>query len=465
MTAQPTHLGKYEIEGVLGKGAMGIVYKARDPHIERSVAIKTVRKDLLDADLAAQFMARVRNEARAAGRLHHPNIIGIYEYGEADEVAYIAMEYVDGTGLREYLNRKARFEFQQILAILTQLLLALEFAHAQGVVHRDIKPANLILTSSGALKVADFGIARVDASNMTMTGMVMGTPSYMAPEQCQGLPSDHRADLFSVGVVFYELLTGVKPFDGSIESIAYKICHETPRPPSQLSSLDLPPSIDGLIATALAKRPDDRFQHARAFHFALRLAAGDAGPVAGGETTVMNLAEVPLQPTAGHAWEDSLLATAERRLVRFVGPMARILVRQAAAQAQDTRELYALLGDHIDDPQERERFTRSGAGDASGARTQAATQQATSAARGATRSGGTAHATASRTRTPRPLEQAFIDETTSRLAVYLGPIAKVVTRKAAQQARDSDEFVQLVAEHIGTQERQAFLRELGAGDS
>ena len=246
-------------------------------------------------NLAQSFLARFRNEARAAGRLSHPNIIGVYEYGEADDIAYIAMEYVDGTGLREYLNRKARFEFHQIVAILTQLLAALDFAHAQGVVHRDIKPANLILTSAGTLKVADFGIARVDASNLTMTGMVMGTPSYMAPEQCQGLPSDHRADLFSVGVVLYELLTGAKPFDGSIESIAYRICHTDARPPSGLAQVSFPPAIDGLVATALAKRPEDRFQHARAFHFALRLAAGDAAPPTGGETTVMNLADVKLQ--------------------------------------------------------------------------------------------------------------------------------------------------------------------------
>ena len=461
--SEPTHLGKYELQGVLGKGAMGIVYKARDPHIERTVAIKTVRKDLLDADLVTQFMARFRNEARAAGRLQHPNIIGVYEYGEAADCAYIAMEYVDGTGLREYLNRKARFEFHQIVAILTQLLAALDFAHAQGVVHRDIKPANLILTSAGALKVADFGIARVDASNLTMTGMVMGTPSYMAPEQCQGLPSDHRADLFSVGVVLYELLTGVKPFDGSIETIAYRICHVEPRPPSTLSPLALPASIDGLLATALAKRPEDRFQHARAFHFALRLAAGDAMPhAAGGETTVMNLADVALQPADGaHVFDDALLATAERQLVRFVGPMARILVRQAAQKAHDGRELYAILADHIDDPHERERFARSASPDARGARADAS--------RGShvTRTAGTssgARGAGTRVRAPRPLEQAFVEQTTSRLAVYLGPIARVVARKAAQQAHDTEEFVQLVAAHVGTQERESFLRDVGSTD-
>ena len=458
---EPTRLGKYEIERVIGKGAMGVVYKARDPHIERSVAIKTVRKDLLDADLAASFLARFRNEARAAGRLAHPNIIGVYEYGEADDIAYIAMEYIDGTGLREYLNRKARFEFNQIVAILTQLLAALDFAHAQGVVHRDIKPANLILTSAGTLKVADFGIARVDASNLTMTGMVMGTPSYMAPEQCQGLPSDHRADLFSVGVVLYELLTGVKPFDGSIESIAYRICHTDARPPSSLAQVSFPPAIDGLVATALAKRPEDRFQHARAFHFALRLAAGDAAPPPGGETTVMNLADVKLQAAAAHTFDDALLTTAERQLVRFVGPMARILVRQAAAHAQDTRALYALLADHIDDPKERERFARLGVPEASGSRPAA---QPTAASRSGTRSVGAQSTAGTRARAPRPLEQPFVDRTTARLAVYLGPIAKVVARKAAQQTQDCDEFVRLVAEHIGTQERDTFLREVEAPD-
>ncbi|HEY4138706.1 MAG TPA: serine/threonine-protein kinase [Casimicrobiaceae bacterium] len=216
----PFKLGKYEIQSVLGKGAMGVVYKAFDPHIERTVAIKTVRKDLVDPDLASQFMGRFKNEARAAGRLHHPNIVGVYEYGEDEKVAFIAMEYIDGTGLREYLNRKARFELGQLVAITSQLLQALDFAHARGVVHRDIKPANLMLTSGGTLKVADFGIARIDTTTLTMTGMVMGTPSYMSPEQCQGRDTDHRSDLFSAAVVLYELLTGERPFRGSPEMIA-----------------------------------------------------------------------------------------------------------------------------------------------------------------------------------------------------------------------------------------------------
>jgi len=458
--SHPSRLGKYEIDGVLGRGAMGVVYKATDPHIERTVAIKTVRKDLLDADLAAQFMSRFRNEARAAGRLHHPNIIGIYEYGEHESVAYIAMEYVDGIGLREYLNRGARFDLQQIVAIAAQLLLALEFAHAQGVIHRDIKPANLILTSAGTLKVADFGIARIDSTSLTLTGMVMGTPSYMAPEQCRGLPVDGRADLFSTGVVLYELLTGTKPFAGSMEAVTYQICHEEPRPPSEISTLGLTPALDSVIATALAKEPADRFPDARSFAAALRRASFASG-ADNSETTVINLAEVPLQAPATQVFDDATLATIERRLVRFVGPMARILVRQAAAQAHDVRELYTMLGAHIVDRTERDRFeAQARQDDASGSHGGHRVAPSGASARVA----AAAPSTGSRARASRPLDQAFIDQTTSRLAVYLGPIAKVVARKAAQQAHDSDDFVRLVAEHIGTQERDAFLHEVAAGD-
>jgi serine/threonine-protein kinase len=344
---------------------------------------------------------------------------------------------------------------------MTQLLEALGFAHGQGVVHRDIKPANLILAASGMLKVADFGIARIDATTLTMTGMVMGTPTYMAPEQCRGLPSDHRADLFSTGVVLYELLTGVRPFAGSMESVAYKICHEEPRRASEICPFPLSPAVDALLDKALAKDAADRFPDARSFARALRVACGEPADVRpGGETTMINLSDMALQPASAHAWDDQSLSTVERQLVRFVGPMARILVRQAAIQAHDARELYALLAVHIADPKERARFEAHAASAEHASGAQPGRQQ--TLGRPSTGARGTVASTRSRTRTPRPLEQAFIEHTTSRLAVYLGPIAKVVAKKAAQQAHDSDEFVQLVAEHIGTQERDAFLREIGA---
>jgi eukaryotic-like serine/threonine-protein kinase len=469
--AEPQKLGKYEIQSVLGKGAMGVVYKAFDPHIERIVAIKTVRKDLVDPDLAEQFMARFKNEARAAGRLHHPNIVGVYEYGEDDKVAFIAMEYVDGTGLREYLNRKARFEFGQLVAIASQLLQALEFAHTRGVVHRDVKPANLILTAGGTLKVADFGIARIDTTTLTMTGMVMGTPSYMSPEQCQGKDSDHRSDLFSAGVVLYELLTGERPFRGSPEMIAYNICNETPKLPSQVSSLALPPAIDEVVAIALAKLPDQRFQNAHAFNHALQLAAGGAQASSQTiEATVVNLARVELGPTAVADWDETTLSTVERNLARFVGPMARLLVRKASTQAHDVSELYTLLATNINDQDGRRRFVSSMPGGSTGS----VVNTLHTGERGTESQGAEAHtgrgtvpqtersgSVGTRGMAPIPLEPAFVQETTQRLLVYLGPIGRVVARKAAEQAKSQQEFVELVAGQIGTQERGAFLREVG----
>jgi serine/threonine-protein kinase len=465
---EPTRLGKYEIQSVLGKGAMGVVYKGFDPNIERVVAIKTVRKDLVDPDLASQFMARFKNEARAAGRLHHPNIVGVYEYGEDEQVAFIAMEYVDGTGLREYLNRKARFQFGQIVAIGSQLLQALEFAHARGVVHRDIKPANLILTSGGTLKVADFGIARIDTSNLTMTGMVMGTPSYMSPEQCQGRDSDHRSDLFSAGVVLYELLAGERPFRGSPEMIAYNICNEPPRPPSEVSTLAIPPAIDDVVALALAKLPDERFQNAHAFHHALQIAAGGA-PRDVGEATVVNLAQVQLQSAAEPDWDETTLNTVERNLARYIGPVARVLVRKAATRTHDVAELYSLLAPNIDDREARREFVESmpagaeGVVDphASGGVAAAARTGNTPADRGTEAQPLRSMPAGTRRLQPIPLEPKFVEDTTQRLLVYLGPIGRIVARKAASQAQSRQEFVQLVAGHIGTQDRSAFLREIG----
>ena len=189
----PTQLGKYAVSEVLGKGAMGVVYKGFDPHIRRTVALKTIRKELIDDGEAATLLARFRNEAQAAGRLSHPGIVAVYEWGEAGELAFLAMEYVEGNSLREYFNRGTHFGGPDVVSVMAQLLDALHYAHEQGVWHRDIKPANIIIMKNGKLKVADFGIARIDTSNLTQTGAVMGTPGYMAPEQYTGLPEIGRA--------------------------------------------------------------------------------------------------------------------------------------------------------------------------------------------------------------------------------------------------------------------------------
>ena len=466
MTVQK-RLGKYEIQSILGKGAMGLVYKAFDPQIERTVAIKTVRKDITEPELALQFTARFRNEARAAGRLNHPNIVGVYEYGEDDAIAFIAMEYVDGTGLGEYLNRKTRFEFSQTCGITAQLLRALEFAHDRGVVHRDIKPSNLILTIAGVLKVADFGIARIDTSDLTMAGTVLGTPSYMSPEQCLAKPTDQRSDLFSAGVVLYELLTGQKPFTGTADTIMYQICNVDPLPPSQRAQGTLPQCIDALVARSLAKAPEARFQNARDFHQALQAAAYSVGATASASDPT--LLGPRLRRSAAAAG-----AIVGRRSADDGGEAARTF-RRAAGEgvcAQGGRTHQQFRRAMLDPGDEHRRSAGASALHRGIACHRLGRESAQTGGHVRTHGGapgeGSAptpervRATDSRAlAAAQPLEQAFIDATTSRLAVYLGPIARVVAKRAAAQAKTQEDFVQIVAGCIGTQDRHAFLREMG----
>jgi non-specific serine/threonine protein kinase len=351
---EPERIGKYEIRRTLGHGAMGTVYQGFDPQIQRMVAIKTISRNVVDADPRGEYLARFRNEARAAGRLAHPNIIGVYEYGEEEGVAYIAMEFVSGVDLRHYVHGHPGFGLEQTVALMTQLLSALEFAHACGIVHRDIKPSNLMISADGRLKVGDFGIARVDTAHLTATGMVLGTPAYMSPEQCQGKEADARADLFSAGVVMYELLTGHRPFDGPVEAIPYRICHAEPEPPSRRSLLALPTAIDDIVATALAKDPRQRFATARAFREALRETAGGRGdddampvpmgtlrtPSRSGEPSTGNL---PQQLTSFIGRERQLTDIAallpETRLLSIVGAgglgKTRLAVEAAARARHD----------------------------------------------------------------------------------------------------------------------------------
>ena len=266
-----SQLGKYEIRRELGRGAMGVVYEAYDPMIRRRVALKTIRPDQLTGERPKDVIARFRREAQAAGRLSHPNIVSIYDCDEDDGTWFIAMEYVDGRELKDAFAAEERFRPADIERIMTQILAALEYSHRQGVVHRDIKPANIFLLADGTVKVADFGIAHIESSNLTQVGTVVGTPNYMSPEQIMGLPVDGRSDLFSTGVILYQFLTGERPFAGSSTTTMQKVLKEDPLPPSTLN-VQLPPAIDAVVRKALAKRADERFQTAQAFAAALRAA-------------------------------------------------------------------------------------------------------------------------------------------------------------------------------------------------
>lgn len=268
-------IGKYEIRGRLGAGAMGTVLDALDPVIERRAALKIIPRPATDDAEGQEGLARFKREAQAAGRLNHPNIVAVYDYGEDAERAWIAMELVEGGTLKQILDRGERLPLAETLRVMGQMLAGLDYSHKRGVVHRDIKPANLMLTSDGQVKIADFGIARIENSSMTQVGTVMGTPSYMAPEQLRGETVDARADIWASGVLLYQLLTGEKPFEGGYASVLHKALNLEPTPPSAIS-VTAPRGFDAVIAKAMAKRPEDRFQSAGAFAAAIGAAASGA---------------------------------------------------------------------------------------------------------------------------------------------------------------------------------------------
>ncbi len=260
-----TKAGRYEIAGELGRGAMGVVYKAVDPVIGRPVAVKTIRLSEEGTGMTREeLIARFQTEARAAGLLTHPNIVVVYDAGEADGMFFITMELVEGRSLQAQLDGGQTFPLPRVLRLMEQACSALQFAHERNVVHRDIKPANLMLTADDTLKITDFGTAKILQFGTThQTAHVVGTPSYMSPEQVKGRPVDGRSDIFSLGVILYEMMTGEKPFPGqNITTVIYKIVNEEPIPPRTLDPT-IHPGLSYVITKALAKEPDSRYQSCR----------------------------------------------------------------------------------------------------------------------------------------------------------------------------------------------------------
>jgi len=427
-------IGKYRVVQLLGEGAMGIVYVAHDPTLDRNVAIKLIRNDLFDRRMMAHITARFRNEAMAAGRLQHPGIVAVYDFGEDVNSSFIVMEYAPGEDLEEYGRKYAPVGLPELAGLMTQLLDALQYAHSCGVVHRDIKPSNMIITGGGRLKITDFGIARIATSKLTQTGAAMGTPMYMAPEQYTGAGVDHRADLFSAGVLFYELLCGQRPFDGdSIQEVAYKICHAQPLRPTQHNPF-LPEPIDACVLKALAKHKEDRYGSALEFSRSI------AESIASGHffSAAVSRATLP-------AWPADVGKSLESVLAPVVGPLAGALVRRSLAKTVDRNELLDLLrrgtGEEADNPTLL-RSLRSVLDSSLGVR-------------------------GPLTRTPPPpatapaLTAEELDRATQALVGCVGPIAKVLVKKAAAQAKNFHDLCVRLSQHLANDdERAQFLQKV-----
>jgi serine/threonine-protein kinase len=483
-------IGKYRIDGVLGSGAMGVVYKAWDANIARAVALKTIRRELLDGLQENELVARFRNEAQASGRLVHPNIVTVYDFGELEDTTYIAMEYVDGTPLGAFLGKDAPMDLTASVTCITQLLRALEYAHARGVVHRDIKPANILITADAQVKITDFGIAKIESSTLTQVGAVIGTPSYMSPEQFKGEAVDGRSDLFAVGIVLYQMITGVRPFTGPASAVMHQIINETPLAPS-VRRPGLHPAFDAVLQKAMAKRIEDRYPNALAFSEALTAAhllhkGGQPITDEDNERTVLAFqrpapapgpARVPgAQPpqslagsmsgsTSGSMpgsmpeWLSPLAPDLQLALSTQIGPVARLLLKNTARDALDLDDLCARLLPHIGSDAGRGQF-QEGVRDIK--KKHGLATLSTMGGRSQVQHAAGTQLTQMTGMPTLLLSVDLMEAAQQKLAVYVGPIAKVLARRASKMTGNADEFYRLLADNLpDPQERARFLKEVG----
>ena len=355
-----TRLGRYEILAEIGRGAMGVVYRARDPVLDRVVALKTI---LVPADPAerADYEARFFQEAKAAGGLNHPSIVTVYDVGNAGDVAFMAMEYVEGTELRDLVAGGARLPVARAIDLAAQIAEGLAFAHERGVVHRDVKPANIMVTADGRAKIMDFGIARIRVSDVqTQTGTRLGSPKYMSPEQVLGKRADARSDIFALGIVLFEMLAGTPPFaSDDVNGLMYAVVHFEPPAPSRLNA-GVPPMLDLVVAKMLAKLPQERYRTATTLAEDLRACAGLLPPHASqGVEKTLPLSAAPCTAAVVLPDVDTRIAveTVDELGTRTLGsePGAEPPVARGLSRRFDSVEAMRRLakGDAIDRPRTR----------------------------------------------------------------------------------------------------------------
>jgi serine/threonine-protein kinase len=437
----PQKIGRYVIQSTIGKGAMGVIYLAHDPMIDRPVALKLVNTDLLEGKDREAFVERFQREARAAGRCAHGNIVAIYDFALHGNDPYIAMEFVAGRSLAQVIGGGGRMPMDAAVMIARQMLDALACAHGQGVVHRDIKPANVLLTADGRVKVTDFGISRVSGSSLTQTGALIGTPNYMSPEQARGEEVDARSDLFSTAAVLYELLTGERPFPGrTFHEVTYQLLYGGPELLSKHLP-DAPAALVGFMGKALARDAAQRFASAEAMGAALANAASIQAPVSAAGLAATVIGQSAAAVISPH------LRDIERRLATYVGPIASYLVRSASGRTSSIEELCHSLSTSIDKAEQREAFLR----------------EALQASRAGTSRVGATIASTMVLSTPGAgstiVAQADVERAQADLARYIGPIATVLMRRERAAASSAEDLWQRLAKHIDKPaDRETFLR-------
>jgi serine/threonine protein kinase len=461
-------VGRYELIRRLGSGSMGDVYEAHDPKIDRRVAIKILRPDLIERSGGqGRWTERFLQEARAAGRLLHPNIITLYDYGDDAGVPFFAMEFVDGENLSVLLRLNGPLPVSDALTVATQILGALEFAHSRGVVHRDVKPSNIMLMKSRFTKIADFGIAHLETSELTTAGDVLGTPSYMAPEQLAGKPIDNRTDLFGVGAVLFEVLCGEKPF-GKTLTESWRNMEQ--RGPADIRVLnpEVTPALKVAIETALAVDPNQRFASAAAFARAIAgpeilpvPSRGNYVPTNEETLTATFEAESPSLPAAVTTGESLIsldtLGQVERDLTEFIGPIARTLVRRSASTIPELAMLCERLAIYIEDVSERAKFLIkcNRLVNKSLPRTAEEPSAATATGSGAS----VASVVPSMSLAPEMLSRLE-----AALTEYIGPIARIVIRKQLLKSSSlADLYGDLAAYIPNDRDRAAFLKSQRGG--
>ncbi|SEO53512.1 serine/threonine protein kinase [Rhodospirillales bacterium URHD0017] len=459
MQPLPPNIGRYVVEELVGVGGMGQIYRAQDPVLRRTVAIKLISTKLMSGADRADYIKRFRREAEAAARCAHPNIVAVYDFALHEEQPYLAMEFVAGQSLRQLLDDEPVMAVPDAIGIMEQVLDALTSAHEQGVIHQDIKPGNIMLTADHRVKVGDFGISKLMNVETTTIFSTIGTPSYMSPEQCRGDEIvDGRSDIFSAGAMLYEMVAGERAFQGrNVTEVSHRIQNDSlPLLPAHVRNAA--PRLQLVLERAMGKHPADRFDTGADMADALRQVLKEASPDStriapeARVTTVVVTPRAPREDSAGRRphppLDPTLLKTLEEKLRDYVGPVARVLVQTGAARGRSAADLVAEVSLSVPDQADRERFLRE---TASLVRLRPPTPPTGGPPLSDSSGRGSGRVT---------LPEQELERAQAALTQFVGPIARVLVRRAAASTSSVEVLWQALSTHIESPaERAAFLKQ------